>query len=160
MIDHFPQHDLGALENWEAGNPGADRGKCDGAELPLGCDSQAMRRRRPQRARRSLASQLHARRMNHVARAKLASRGNRCAADRYGADGVAFPLNRFAALAPDRARDPAAKLQDIVRGIDDGVDVHLGQIALHEDYLFTDLHEHFSAVVRSYLAILASASSS
>src|SRR5258706_12798456 len=105
MVDHFAQHDLGAFRKRKAGNPGTDRGKRDGAKLPFGCDSQAMRYRRTQRARRSFSSQLHAGRVNHVARAKLASRADRRAADRYTADSVAFPLNRFAALATDCARN-------------------------------------------------------
>src|SRR6266853_1833728 len=89
--------------------------------------SEAIRR---QRALRRFSSQLHARGMNHEARTKLAARGDRRAANRYAADRVALLLDCFPTLAPDRARDASAKLQVIVRGVDDGVDVHLGQVAL------------------------------
>src|SRR5882762_7262404 len=93
--------------------------------------SQAMRGRSLQRALRRFSSQLHARGMNHEAGAKLATRGDRRAANRYAADRVALLLDCFPTLAPDRARDASAKLQVIVRGVDDGVDIHLGQVALH-----------------------------
>ena len=78
--------------------------------------------------------------MDHVAGAQIAARGDRRAADGNAADGVAFLLNRIAALAADRSGHAAAELQIIIRGIDDGVDIHLRQIALHEDDFFADAH--------------------
>ena len=91
--------------------------------------------------------------MNHVASAQLASRGDRRAADGNAADRVAFLLYRIAALAADRSGHAAAKLQIIVRGIDDGVGVHLRQVPLHEDDFFTDAHEiALLSRLRSYFA--------
>src|ERR1700674_17755 len=103
MLGYFPEHDLGALEERKTRNTGTHRGKCDGAELPFGGDSQGMRRRSPQRARRRFSAELHARRMNHEPGAKFSARGDRRAADRYAADEVAFPLYRIAAFAADGA---------------------------------------------------------
>src|ERR1700682_5892933 len=103
MFGHFPEHDLGALGNWKTCDAGAHGGKCDGAKFPFGGNPQRMRRRSPQRSRRRFSPELHARRMNHEPGAKFAARGDCRATDRYAADVVAFPLDRIAAFATDRA---------------------------------------------------------
>ena len=146
------------------GKPGdscADGGKCDRAQPAFRRNAQRVRRRTPQRARRCFSSELHAGRVNHKAGAQFAARRDGRAADRNAADGVAFPLDRVAALPPDRAGHAAAKLQIIVRGVDDGVDVHFRQVALQENDFFADAHElGFVSNFACYFAMRFSASSS
>lgn len=78
--------------------------------------------------------------MNHVAGAQLASRRDRRAANGDAADHVAFALDRLTAFAANRPSYAASQLQIIIRGIDDGVGVHLGQVALHQYDFFTNAH--------------------
>ena len=80
--------------------------------------------------RRGASAKLHAGGVDHVAGFQLASGGNRGAAHRDGADLVAFGLDFQAALAANRAGHASAELQIVVGGVDDGVGLHLRQVAL------------------------------
>ena len=111
------------------GDPRAHRRKSDTFEPAVARDVQSVRGRTTQSFSRSLPSQLHARRVNHKSCAELTARSDRRAANRNRADFVAFTLNLIAALSADRARHTAAKLQVIVRGVDDDICVTFGEIA-------------------------------
>jgi hypothetical protein len=83
----------------------------------------------------------HAGRVDHKAGAQFAAGRDGRAANGNAADGVAFPLDRVAALPTDRPGNAATKLQVIVRGIDDGVDVHFRQVALKEHDFLAEAHK-------------------
>ncbi len=144
MFHDFAQHDPSAFRNWKASDSGANGGECDRVQSSFRCDAQCVRRRTPQRARGCCSSQLHAGRVNHKASVQFAARRDGRAADRNAADGVALPLDGFPALPPDRSGNAAAKLQIIVRGVDNGVDVHFRQVALEKYDFIADTHELIS----------------
>ena len=50
-----------------------------------------------------------------------------------GADGVALALNFVATAAANSSGHASAELEVVIGGVDDGVDVHGGEVALHED---------------------------
>jgi len=85
---------------------------------------------------RGAPTELHARRVDDVARFELATSSEGRVADRYASNGVAFALDFFPAFATDRSRDASAKLKVIVRGVDDGVRVHVRQVALLDHDFF------------------------
>jgi len=76
------------------------------------------------------AAQLHTRSVDDVACFQLSATGDSGVTNRNASDGVAFVLDFFSAFAADCSRNTSAKLKVIIRGIDDGVRIHLGQIAL------------------------------
>jgi len=55
---------------------------------------------------------------------------NRRVADLDWADGPALRLDRRAACPGDGARDSTSQLEVVVRGVDDGIDILSGEIAL------------------------------
>ena len=85
---------------------------------------------------RGAPTELHARRVDDVACFQLATSSDGCVADRDASDGVAFALDFFPAFAADRPRDASATLQVIVRGVDDGVRVHVRQVPLLDHDFF------------------------
>src|SRR5208282_6393157 len=91
-----------------------------------------MRRRRP--------AELHGGRVDHVARFQIAAGRNRGAAYRDCSDIVALGLDLRAALAANRSGNPAAKLELVVRGVDDRVRIHLRQIALANFDSLAEIH--------------------
>ena len=86
--------------------------------------------------RGGLSAKLHARCVDDVACCELSAAGDGCIADGNASDGVAFALDFFAALAPDRSRDARAQLQIIVGGVDDGIRIHVRQVALLDHDFF------------------------
>src|SRR5208282_4313813 len=130
MLRRLAQHDFGALAKRESGDARSHRGERDRLQPVLSGDAKRMRRRAPQRLRRSLTAKLHARRVDHVAGLQAAARCDRGAAHRDRADLVAFRLNAGPALAADRPGDATAELKVVVGGVDDRVRIHLGEIAL------------------------------
>src|SRR6185437_8277544 len=79
--------------------------------------------------------------MDHVARFQFSARSNCCSAKRNRPNRVALRLNCGASFAADRSSHSAAELQLVVGRVDDGVCVHLGQIAL----------EDFDSIERSHV---------
>src|ERR1700687_1832975 len=92
-----------------------------------------MRRGMPQRVRTRLPAELHAGRMNHESRLQFSARGDRRITDRDTADSVAFSLDLFSAFAADGARNACTQNQIVVGRVDDGVRIHLRQVALLND---------------------------
>ena len=70
--------------------------------------------------------------MDDVFGFQVSAGGDYCAADKCSADSVAFLLDSRAALAVDGASDASAKLELGIRGVDDGVSCHVGDVALGE----------------------------
>src|SRR5712692_11533495 len=80
--------------------------------------------------------------MDDVTRLQPATRGDGGATDGDAADFIAFALDGFAALAANGSGYAATQLQIVVRGVDDGVSVHFGQVALLDDDFLSDVHGH------------------
>src|ERR1700676_4754824 len=68
--------------------------------------------------------------MNHVARFQVSAAGDCRISNGNAADFVALLLNRRPTLAIDCAGYSGTENQIVIRGVDDGVDIHLGDIAL------------------------------
>src|SRR5277367_228745 len=130
MAGDFVQHDGCTLVHWEPGDSGAHCRKGNRFQAAFRSDTQGMRDGTAQRLRGRFAAKLHTRSVNHVAGFQPASTGNRCVADRDAPNLVAFALDVFSALATDRSRNAAAKLQVIIRGVDNRVGIHIRQVAL------------------------------
>jgi hypothetical protein len=81
--------------------------------------------------------------MDHVAGLQIASGGDGGSAYGYRPDFRAFFLNSGAALAANRARDPASELQVIVGRVHNSIGIHLRKIALQ--YFDMVCEFHFSA---------------
>ena len=74
--------------------------------------------------------------MNHESRLQFSARGNGRIADRDTAYGIAFALDLFSAFAADGSRHARAQDQIVVGRVDDGVRIHLRQVALlNDDFL-------------------------
>src|SRR5208282_5626464 len=114
----------------EARYTSSHRGKRHRLEAFLLCTQQGVARRGPQFFLHGAAAQLHAGRVDYVARLEVSAAGERGLAERNRTDAVGFLLDGRAAFSPDRAGHAAAELQIIVRGIDDRVGRRLGKIAL------------------------------
>src|SRR6267378_4321658 len=100
----------------------------------------------PQTAGAGFSAEFHARGMDHEACFQLSSRGDGRVADRNTANGVALALNLFASLAANRSGYARTENQIVVRGVYDGVRVHLGQVALLNDDSFCKrFHGEFSS---------------
>src|ERR1700730_11884100 len=97
-----------------------------------------MRRGMPQRVRTRLPAELHAGRMNHESRLQFSARGDGRIADREPANRVSFALAFFSAFAPNGSRNTRAQHQIVVGRVDDGVCIHLRQVALLSDDSFSD----------------------
>src|SRR6266849_2616427 len=113
-----------------------------------------MRRGMPQRVRTRLPAELHAGRMNHESRFQFSARGDGRIADWDTADGVALALNLFSAFAANGSSNARAQNQIIVGRVDDGVRIHLRQVALlNDDSLCEWFHRGINpfSLVRSYL---------
>ena len=111
-------------------NAGADRGKGDGSQTPLIRDLEAAPRRPAQALGGGAAAEPHAGGVDHVTGFEPAAAGNRRVADLDWADGPALRLDRRAACPGDGARDSTSQLEVVVRGVDDGIDILSGEIAL------------------------------
>ena len=68
--------------------------------------------------------------MNHVSCFQLSRSCDRRVPNGNAANFVALLLNRFAALAKYHARHSRSQNQIVVCGVDDGINVHLGDVAL------------------------------
>jgi hypothetical protein len=130
MLRSFAHHDLRAVFQGKSRDTRAHRRKRDCLQAALVRYLQRMRRRMFQRVRIRLSAQLHAGRMNHVSRFQFSARGNGRISDRDTANGFAFALDLFSAFAADGSRNARAQNQIVVGRVDDGVRVHLGQVAL------------------------------
>jgi len=136
----FPQHDFRALAHGKTGDARAHRRKRNAPQFVLGGKPQRMRRRAAQRLRTGAAAQLHAGGVNHVARLQPAAAGDGGCSDGDRADLVALLLNRDSALAANGSGHAPAELQIVVGGVDDGIHIHLRQVALQEHDLFGEIH--------------------
>src|SRR5262245_14725122 len=85
-------------------------------------------------------AKLHARRVNDEASFQPAARSDRRVANRDAADLVALVLDGLAAFAANCSRDAAAELEVVVGGVDDGIHIHLGQVAFLDHDLVGDAH--------------------
>src|SRR3990172_6472227 len=65
---------------------------------------------------------------------------HRRSAHGYASNLIALALNGFTGAAPDDARQSAAQLQIVVGGVDHGVHVHFGQVALLENDFVHETH--------------------
>lgn len=74
--------------------------------------------------------------MNDVARLEFAAACDGRITDRDAAEVVALALDFVAALAANGAGHTAAENEIVVGGVDDGVDVHFGEVALLNDDAF------------------------
>src|SRR6266404_4782431 len=84
--------------------------------------------------------------MNHEACLQFSARSDGRVADRNTANGVALALNLFASFAPNGSGYARTENQIVVRGVHDGVRVHLGQVALLNDDSFCErFHGEFSS---------------
>ena len=99
-------------------------------------DSQGMRGGIPQTAGAGFSPELHAGGMDHKACLQFSARGDRRVADRNTANGVALALNLFPSFAANCSGNARTENQIVVRGIDDGLRVHFGQVALLNDDSF------------------------
>jgi hypothetical protein len=79
-------------------------------------------------------SKLHACRVNHEAGFQFSARCDRCSSHRDLANVIAFLLDFRATLSPDCSRYSASELQIVIRGIHDGVYIHLGQVPFDNLY--------------------------
>src|SRR5579862_8842665 len=108
MLYRLVEHDVRAFGKGKAADARAHRRNRDRVQSPLGGDAQRMSGRTPQRPRGGVSAQLHAGRVNNVARLELTARSNRRAPKRYRPDLVALLLDRVAAFASNDARQAAA----------------------------------------------------
>src|SRR6516162_7329606 len=81
-------------------------------------------------------AEAHARGMNDVTSLEFAGSGYSGVTNGNTADCVALLLDRRPSLAKNCASNPGPEDQVIVRGVDDGVDVHLGDVALLDQDAF------------------------
>src|SRR5205823_13475071 len=114
----------------EVRDPGADCRKGDGLQAVLVRDLEAAPRRPAQAVGGGVATESHAGRMDHMARLQPAAASYRSVADLDRADGPALRLNGRTTRSGDGAGHPTSQLEVVVRGVDDGIDVLDGQIAL------------------------------
>src|SRR5690242_5841691 len=130
MFGSFAQHDLRALFQRESRDARSNSGKRDGLEAPLVGDAQAMRGGTAQGRRLGRSAKPHAGGVNDEARFQVAAVSDGRIAHGNAANFVALALDGIAAFAPYRSSNATAENQIVVSGIDDGVGVHLGEVAL------------------------------
>ena len=117
-------------------NACAHRGKCNGFETALMGNPQGMSGGVAQGLRARSSPKPHARRVDYEARLQFPRACDGGISDGDAADGGALPLNFFPAFAADGSGDAPAEDQIVVRGVDDGVRIHLRQVALLDDDSF------------------------
>jgi hypothetical protein len=78
--------------------------------------------------------------MDYVRRFQIAARRDRCAADLDRANCVALLLDFWAAFAAYGAGNSAAKLQIVIRSVDDGIHPHLGEVTFKDFYSIVYKH--------------------
>jgi len=131
MLKSFGEHDLRALVHGKTGDAGADGGKRNGFEVAFGGKAKGVGGGGAKGFRCGAhAAEAHAGCVDHVAGFEFAAAGNGGVADRDAANFVALALDRFAAFSGDGASHAGPKDEVVVSGIDDGVDVHFGEVAL------------------------------
>lgn len=147
VLDRFSEHDARALVHGETGNAGTHGRKSDGFEFAVGSETQGMRRGSGERfGSGGGAAKAHAGGVNDEASLEFAAGGDSRIADGDAAEVVAFALNFVAALAANGAGYTAAKDEIVVGGIDDGVDVHFGEVAQLDDDVFGE-RSHWKDIV-------------
>src|SRR5580698_8353360 len=128
MLRGFLQHDGGAFVERESSDSCSYGGKSDGLQVTLGGDAQRMSNGVGQIMGRRTAAKLHARRVDDVARFEFATGRDSRVTDRNASDRVALTLNFFPTPAADGPCNASAQLQIAIRGVDDGVRVHVRQV--------------------------------
>ena len=137
MLDDFSEHDARALVHGETRNAGTDRGKGNGFEFSVGSKAQGMSRGGSERfGSGGGAAKAHAGGVNDEASLEIAAGGDGRVADGDAAEVVALALNCVATFAADGAGYAAAENEIVVGGVDDGVDVHFGEVALLDEDAF------------------------
>ena len=150
MVDNFAEHDARAFIKRESGNAGSDRGKCNCPQSFFRRDAQGVRRGAAQSRSGCYSAQLHARRVDHMAGFEASACCEGSSSNRNASNFIAFPLDFFPALSPNGSGDAAAKNQIVVGGVDDGIGLHFGQVALHEnDFFFNGHTQIFTQIKRS-----------
>src|SRR5713101_4163045 len=84
----------------------------------------------PEPLRIRLPPELHAGGMNHESRLQFSARSDGRIPNRDTADGIAFALDLFSTFAANGSRNARAENQIVVGRVDDGVRIHLRQVAL------------------------------
>jgi hypothetical protein len=131
VLEGFSQHDLGAFIHGEAGNASAYGRKSDGRKIALGGEAEGVGGGSAQSFRGGgHSAEAHAGGVDNVTGFELAATGDGGIADGDAADFVALSLDGFAAFAGYSAGYACAEDEVVVGGVDDGVDVHFGYVAL------------------------------
>src|SRR6267378_6884105 len=126
------EHDPSAVIRWEVGDTRANRGKRDRTQPSLTRKLEAAPGRTAQAFSRSTAAQAHARRVDDKAGFELAAPGDRRATDLDRANRVALRLDGRTAAPGNGNGHAATENQVVIRGVDDGVDILLGEVALQD----------------------------
>lgn len=134
VFDRFREHDARALVHGEAGDSGADSGEGDGFEFAVSGKTKGVGGGSGKGfGSGGGATEAHAGGVNDVAGLEFAAGSNGRIADRDAAEFIALALDFVAALAANGSSYTAAENEIVVGGIDDGVDVHFGEVALLND---------------------------
>ena len=137
VLDHLSEHDARALVHGETGNAGANGGKRNGFEFSFGSETKGMCGGGAERfGSGGGAAKAHAGGVNDVARLEFAAACDGRITDGDASEFVAFALDFVAALAANGAGHTAAENEIVVGSVDDGVDVHFGEVALLDDDAF------------------------
>src|SRR5437016_6292770 len=109
---------------------GTDRRERDGMQAMLVGDLEAAPRRPAQALGRGVAAEPHAGRVDYVAGSERAAARDRGVAHLDRTNRPALGLDRRPTRSGDGARDSTSQLEVVVGGVDDGIDILNGEIAL------------------------------